>query len=151
MTGLQALLVALQAFQVLHLAIHDWVPLGRLNNVQAVRQEVSVKALGLGTLISTLPFALGLLFSVRHLGTPFPAWLKWWLGLSYGFLFLGELEAWWIPYLLVPQPKKAVRYGRMFGGTHAFLPSHNGIVPNSLHVVLHLATAVTLLILMAGV
>jgi len=35
----------------------------------------------------------------------------------------------------------------MFAATHAFLPERNGIRPNTLHVILHLATLATLLVL----
>ena len=39
---------------------------------------------------------------------------------------------------------RAARYRALFGGTHAFLPGRNGIVPNTLHVALHAATLATL-------
>ena len=35
----------------------------------------------------------------------------------------------------------------MFGGIHAFLPERNGIVPNTLHVMLHACTAGKLIVL----
>jgi hypothetical protein len=35
----ELVLLALQAFQVLFLWLHDWIPLGRLNDVAAVRGE----------------------------------------------------------------------------------------------------------------
>jgi hypothetical protein len=35
----------------------------------------------------------------------------------------------------------------MFGNTHAFLPERNGIVPNTLHCILHAATVATLVVL----
>lgn len=35
----------------------------------------------------------------------------------------------------------------MFGNTHAFLPARNGIRPNTLHVILHLATLASVVIL----
>jgi hypothetical protein len=37
----------------------------------------------------------------------------------------------------------------MFGNTHSFLPVRNGIVPNTAHILLHVATAATLMILLA--
>jgi excisionase family DNA binding protein len=46
-----------------------------------------------------------------------------WLWISYGLLFIGELTAWWIPYLFHSQPERAARYQAMFGATHAFLPA----------------------------
>jgi len=35
----------------------------------------------------------------------------------------------------------------MFGNTHSFLPKRNGMVPNTAHILLHLSTASTLLVL----
>jgi hypothetical protein len=110
---LEAILIALQAFQVLFLAIHDWVPLGRLNDVGAVRRE-----------IPTWFFAVGLVFGIAYFGRPYPGWLNYWLWISYAILFIGELEAWWFPYLVTSNPARAERYQRMFGNTHSFLPRH---------------------------
>src|ERR1700691_1085676 len=54
---LNALLI-LQIFHVLFLALHDWVPLGNLNDLKAARAANPGVKLLAGTLISTLPFAL---------------------------------------------------------------------------------------------
>jgi hypothetical protein len=35
----------------------------------------------------------------------------------------------------------------MFGGTHAYLPVHNAIRPNTLHVILHIGTLAILFVL----
>jgi hypothetical protein len=36
---IEMVLLALQVFQVLFLWVHDWIPLGRLNDVAAVRSQ----------------------------------------------------------------------------------------------------------------
>lgn len=141
------LLIALQALQVAFLWLHDWVPLGPLNNVARVRAEDSTPALVKTTLIQSVPYTLGLIFSVSFRQTQHPAWTLEWLWISYVLLFLGELRAWWVPYLVRAEPVRVERYTRMFGGTHAFLPVRNGIVPNTLHCLLHAATAATLVLL----
>jgi hypothetical protein len=142
-----AVLLALQAFHVLFLGLHDWIPLGTLNDLKGVHSAIPRGKLLAGTFISLTPFAIGLAASVFHLGRPYPGWLSWWLWISYGFLFYGELEAWWIPYLLRPQPERAARYQVMFGATRAFLPERNGIRINTLHVLLHSATLALLIVL----
>ena len=76
---LDKLLLALQAFQVLFLLIHDWIPLDRLNEVAAVRSQDTFRRLVLVTCIQTLPFAIGLYFSARYLGMRYPDWLNDWL------------------------------------------------------------------------
>ena len=140
-------LFALQVFHVLFLALHDWIPHGGLNDVKAVRAQNSRGKLLSGTLISTTPFAFGLVASALRLGQPYPAWLLYYLSISYALLFIGELQAWWIPYFFRPDPGRAARYRAMFGNTHAFLPARNGIRPNTLHIILHLATLATLILL----
>jgi hypothetical protein len=40
---------------------------------------------------------------------------------------------WWIPYLSRAEPERAARYQIMFGNTHRFLPTRNGLVPNTAH------------------
>jgi hypothetical protein len=144
---LEGILIGLQAFQVLFLAIHDWVPLGQWNDTAAVRREISTRGLIITTIIQTAFFAVGLFFSVRHFHQPYPHWLVHWLWISYVILFVGEIRAWWIPYLFKADPDRAARYQRMFGNTHNFLPPRHGITPNTAHVLLHLATVATLVVL----
>jgi hypothetical protein len=143
----QIAVLVLQIFQVLFLWLHDWVPLGPLNNLAAVRSVITRQQMILGTLINGVPFLILLVLSVYHLGSGYPHWLQIALLIAYSILFIGELEAWWLPYLVMPQPKKAERYRKLFAGTHAFLPVRNGMVPNTLHVILHVATLLTLLLL----
>lgn len=140
-------LFVLQCFHVLFLCLHDWIPLGSLNDVKAVRAANPGGKLLLGTLISLAPFAFGLAASAYYLGSPYPHWLIWYLGVCYALLFLGELQAWWVPYFVRPEIARAARYETMFGNTHAFLPARNGIKPNTLHVILHVMTLATLVVL----
>ena len=146
---MQSALLVLQAFQVAFLWLHDWVPLGRLNDVAAVRRQDSLSRLLVVTFIQSIPFTLGLVWSGRHFGEPFSRWPLLWLWISYGVLFVGQLRAWWLPYLLRPEAGRAARYREIFGRTHSFLPPRRGIVPNTAHVLLHLATLATLLVLLA--
>ena len=143
-SGLMTVLTGLQAVQVAILWTHDLVPLGRLNDPDAVRRADSLGRLVRVTLIQSVPYTVGLVGSVTAWGRSWPGWLPAWLWISYGLLFAGELRAWWWPYLVRPEPERAVRYRVLFGRTHAFLPVRNGITPNTLHVVLHACTALTL-------
>jgi hypothetical protein len=118
-----------------------------LNDVSAVRRENSLPPLIINTVVVGGLFAFGLAASLRYYGRPYPEWLHTWLWVSYALLFLGELRAWWIPYLLHPEPQRAARYQSMFVQTHSFLPMRNGIVPNTLHIILHVTTLATLLLL----
>ena len=146
-SALQWLLLALQSFQVAFLWVHDWIPLGRLNDVTAVRRQDTLGRLATVTLVQSVPFTIGLFFSVWYFGHPYPGWLGKWLWISYGVLFVGQIRAWWVPYLFRPEPKRVERFQRMFGNTHSLLPRLNGIVPNTAHILLHLSTAATLFVL----
>jgi len=141
-------LPALQVFHVAFLALHDWIPLGRLNDVHAYKSEISPGKMVLGTLITTALFAAAPLASCWiYTGRTYPPWLWIWLWCSYGILFAGEIQSWWLPYFRGAKPELQARYRKMFGRTHAFLPERNGIVPNTLHIILHTATVATLVVL----
>jgi hypothetical protein len=141
------ILLWLQIFQVAILLLHDWIPIFPLNDVRAARRGHSLSAMALATTVSSLLPSIGLALSLFYWKTGWPGWLHVYLLAAYGFLFVGELEAWWIPYLVSPQPKRAVEYQAMYGGTYAFLPARNGIRINALHFFLHAATLATLLVL----
>ena len=144
----EGIVLSLETFQVAFLLLHDWVPLGRFSDIRALRRLEPMRKIVLATTLSSLPFVLGLVFSAIHAHDPrWPRWVRLYLWISYGWLFIGELEAWWVPYLLKPQPAKAERYQGLFGNTHAFLPARNGITPNTLHVILHATTLLTLIAL----
>jgi hypothetical protein len=140
-------LLVLQCFHVAFLALHDWVPLGALNDVRAARAANPGAKLFVSTLVSTSFYAIGLAASLLYFHSGFPDWLFWWLWISYALLFAGELRAWWIPYFFYAEPARAARYQIMFGATHAFLRARNGIRPNTLHIILHLATLALLITL----
>ena len=144
MSDSRATLIALQAFHVAFLALHDWIPLGSLNDIAAVKRENPNGKLALSTALSTAPFAFGLIESILHAHGRYPYWLVQYLWWSYGILFFGELRAWWVPYFFGAKPGLAERYDVMFGKTSAFLPRRHGIQPNTLHVVLHAMTVLCL-------
>jgi len=133
---LHAFLVC-EVYVVLFIALHDWIPLGRLNNLRGIRAvDPAAKRLAV-TALSTLPFAVGLAASVHYADVGFPRWLLWFLWCSYATGLYGILRAWWLPYLLIPDPARAARYRARFENTHAFLPARNGIRPDTLHAGFH--------------
>jgi hypothetical protein len=147
MDAFEVLFLALQAFIVIFLLVHDWIPLGRLNNNAAKSREDKHSSLVFSTLLAAVPSAIGLYYSAKYFLRPYPHWLTMLLSITYGLFMLGMLRAWWIPYLLSPDAERATRYQSIFADTHSFLPVRNGIVPDTLHVMLHLATVATLIAL----
>ncbi len=139
--SVEVAVLALQSFHVAFLLLHDWVPLGRLNDVRALRTVYSLRKILLGTVISSAPFVTLLVFSLLDRAMPrYLFSLRIWLWIGYGWLFVGELQAWWIPYLRGTEAARGGRYKIMFGETAGFLPERHGISPNTLHVVLHICT-----------
>jgi predicted outer membrane lipoprotein len=147
---MQKALVICQLMVVVFVALHDWVPLGRLNNVAGLRAVDTTSRLLWTTLVSTLPFAAVLAATAIFASVDYPNWLLWWLWGTYLACAYGILQAWWIPYLGSPDPERAERYRIRFAGTHGFLPARNGIRPDTLHVAFHVLVA-TILILLAFV
>jgi hypothetical protein len=145
--ALEIIFIALQAFNVAFLLLHDWIPLGRLNNLTAIRSQDKRLRSVFVTLLPGVPAAICLFLSARYFGQSYPEWVQMWLWITYGIFFLGLLRAWWIPYLAAPDPQRAERYRIIFAGTHAFLPQRNGIVPDTLHVLFHVAVVTTLIVL----
>jgi hypothetical protein len=137
--------LVLQMFIVVFLLFHDWAPLGRWNNGAAKQCEDKRLHLVLTTLLAALPAGIGLFYSASYFGRPYPHWLEMLLWITYGLLFLGLLRAWWIPYLVLPDEKRAARYQTIFADTYTFLPRRNGIAPDALHCMLHLAIVAMLI------
>jgi hypothetical protein len=144
---LEIAFLALQAFNVAFLLFHDFVPLGRLNNLAAIRSQDTLLHRVVVSLLGGVPAAVGLLFSAKYFGRSYPDWLEMWLWITYGLFLFGMLRAWWIPYLVRPDAERAARYQIIFAGTHSFLPRRNGIVPDTLHTVFHVAVVATSLII----
>ena len=141
---LWVLLIALQVFHLLFLLLHDWVSLGNLNDVAAFQQSFTLPQKILSLLVPSIPVVFGLAFTLLRAAHPHTLSFRITLSAVYGFLFLGELEAWWIPYAFGTSPGRVARYQALFGRTHSFLRPRHGIVPNSLHVAVHTATVATL-------
>ena len=143
---MQYALVIGQVMAVVFLALHDWVPLGKLNNVAGLTVDTTNR-LVFTTALSTMPFAAVLVVSIRFASIKYPTWLMWWLWGTYLVCAYGILRAWWIPYLGTPDPDRAKRYRVRFAGTHAFLPERNGIRPDTLHVAFHALVVAILAVL----
>jgi hypothetical protein len=146
--ALDAAFLAVQAVNLIFLLVHDWIPLGRLNNLSAIRSQDSLSYRLFVTLLPAVPVAVPLYFTAMYFGDHYPHWLLMDLWITYGILFVGLLRAWWVPYLLIPDQQRAARYQTIFAGTHTFLPIRNGIAPDTLHTLFHLNMLATIVLLL---
>lgn len=136
-----------QLYVVLFIGLHDWLPLGRLNNLAGIRAVDTKARLLLTTILSVLPFVIGLAGTLYYFASRFPMWLIWFLWITYGLALYGVLRAWYLPYLVYRDAARVARYQERFADTHAFLPVRHGIRPDTLHVTFHAVLAATVALL----
>ncbi|TFJ91857.1 hypothetical protein [Lentibacillus salicampi] len=143
----EKLLVFGYAYIFLFMIVQDLIPLGTLNDVEAIAslqsfsETLAVTAVGV---VQILLLMGGILFFI---GKRYPVLIRIWLIVHPSCIFLGALVAWWIPYLFgIGVEERATRYNAMFGDTHAFLPVMNGIVPNTLHTTFHFVLFVCIML-----
>lgn len=121
----------------LFLLLHDWIPLGPLNDLQGIRDANSLKSLILTTIINVFSISVVIGITLVYIGKRYPIWARIWLIVHLGAILYGAISAWWIPYFFGTDNEIVERYNVMFGDTQAFLPVMNGIVPNTVHVLFH--------------
>jgi len=135
----EKLLLAGFSLILLFLIVQDWVPLGSLNDVQAIANDRTFNELFIVTMVGVVQFLLLMGLVIFFKGKRYPIWIKLWLIIHQMCIFAGVLLDWWIPYFFgYGANQRAERYNQMFGDTHYFLPIMNGIVPNTLHISFHI-------------
>lgn len=128
------------SFILLFMIVQDFVPLGSLNDIEAIKQEKTTNELILVTLIGVIQIVLFIVLILLYIGKTYPLLIKIWLVIHPLCIFAGALMSWWIPYFTgIGAQEKVEGYTTMFGNTHAFLPIMNGIVPNTLHTIFHIS------------
>jgi hypothetical protein len=140
------ILIALECFVVAFVGFHNWIPLGSLNDLNAVRQEFPGMKLVYVTLSNFIPAAFAVVCSINF-RRDFPEWLIWYLWIFYLLALGGSAYAWWIPYLFGAGAKRVQREQQLYAKTHAFLPERNGLRPNTLHVIFDAVTLAVLITL----
>ncbi|MGY4691609.1 hypothetical protein [Salibacterium sp. K-3] len=134
----EKLLITGLSFIFLFMITQDLVPLGALNDVQAISADRSTGEIITVTLVGAGQILLLMGMALFFIGKHYPLLVKLWLIIHQSFIFSGALIDWWIPYFSgYGAEQRMERYDNMFGNTHSFLPVINGIVPNTLHVLFH--------------
>ncbi|WP_163580963.1 hypothetical protein [Gracilibacillus saliphilus] len=134
----EKLLVLGLSLILIFMIVQDLVPLGPLNDVDAISADRSFNEILTVTLIGAVQILILLSIVLIFIGKRYPIWIRLWLIIHQSFIFVGALLDWWIPYFFGYGAEERVdRYQQMLGDTHSFLPEINGIVPNTLHVIFH--------------
>jgi hypothetical protein len=132
--------IQLQIVLFFFMILHDWVELRPFTDLQALKKAHSTKERLFGSFINGLLVLVPLALTIYYRSLATPLWAKILFVLIYGLITFGTVTAWWIPYFtgkyLIPGNKAGFEEYR---NTHTFLPKRGqNVVPNTLHVVLHL-------------
>jgi hypothetical protein len=144
-----SLFLSLLAFHFLFLSLHDWIPLGRLNDLPALRSQRSFTARIIASLL--MGAFSGLALYLNWTQSPLPSHsTRLYTLILYVIFTAGLIRAWWLPYCFGVglSDKFIAEYKVMFSNTYSFLPVRNGITVNALHILFHV-TAVLALVLAA--
>ena len=122
------------------MVLHDWVDIPSFTNLQALKKAHSFKFRLIGSLVNGGLVLIPLIVTFCYLESPLPLWAHLLFIIIYGLLTLGTITAWWIPYLGGGYWIQGNKAGfEEYRDTHTFLPPRgDNIVPNTLHVILHI-------------
>jgi len=128
--------VVAQIILFLVMTLHDWVSVFPLNDLATLKKTDSVKYRVLGSCINGAFVLAPLVLTLVYQEGNRLASLS--ICFFYGGLTLGTLLSWWVPYFFGSSAAHKKAFDK-FKGTHHFLPSiGDHVVPNTLHVILHL-------------
>ena len=134
-------------FILLFMIVQDLVPLGALNDIEAIASVESFNEIIVTMLIGAVKKLRILCGVVLFICKIYTLFVIIWLLVHPTCILLGAIMSWWIPYLLgTGTEEKVERFNIMFGNTHSFLPIMNGIVPNTLHTMFHLVLLICIIL-----
>ncbi len=131
--------IILQSILFLFMILHDWISIPPLNNIAELKGVDSDAQRLWGSMMNGFFVLVPLILTLLYYKSPFiPAWamvtiISFYLGLT-----IGTIMSWWVPYFLGSSAKLKQAF-KKFQPTHHFLPARgDNIIPNTLHVILHL-------------
>lgn len=129
----------LQFVLLLFMLFHDWIPLPPFNNIAALKTANTRFFLLMGSFVNgtlvLIPLTITFLYYNKENVSIYLTLL---VVIFYLTLTIGTILSWWIPYIFGSSQGHKHRFSK-FKNTHHFLPSRgNNVVPNTLHVILHL-------------
>lgn len=138
MVDLISAFIFLQVVLLFFMTFHDWVHLPPLTNIREMEKHSS----WIGRLInSTIFFFLIFipLFLTWYYQPNFPFWVVFSIANFYGWLTLGTILSWWLPYFFGSYSEEHKKAFAEYENTHHFLPAiGDNIIPNTFHVILHI-------------
>ncbi len=132
--------IIIQCVLFLFMTLHDWVDIPPFTNLKALRKAHSVKSRLIGSLVNGGLVLIPIIVSLLYIASPLPLWARILFVIIYGLITIGTITAWWIPYFVGRYWLHGNKTGfEEYRNTHSFLPPRgDNIVPNTLHVILHI-------------
>jgi hypothetical protein len=119
------------------MALHDWIHLPPLTNIRELEKHSTKKGRLINSILFFFLIFIPLMLTVMYKPL-FPFWVLISLITFYGALTLGTIFSWWVPYFFGSSEQQKLDFAE-YKDTHHFLPARgDNIVPNTLHVMLHL-------------
>lgn len=139
--------IILQFILLFFMLFHDWVPIPPLNDVEALKVSDSDFYRFLGSVINGVIVLIPLIITLNYYHQPsISRFATITVTAFYLLLTVGTVLSWWAPYFFGSSQKHKQQFSK-FNNTHHFLPARgDNIVPNTLHVILHLQVWICLAI-----
>lgn len=139
--------VLLQFVLLLFMIFHDWLPVPPFNDVATIKINDSNFYRCLGSVINGITVLVPLIITLIYYHEPYlPLSASITLVSFYFILTIGTILSWWTPYFFGSSQKHKQALIK-FKNTHHFLPTRgDNVIPNTLHVVLHLQVWICLII-----
>lgn len=134
-----ALFIIIQSILLIFMLFHDWIPIPPFNDIEALKKSDSTFYRLLGSLVNGMFVLIPLIITLRcYQQTPVPLIAMVTVLTYYLLLTIGTILSWWIPYYWGSSQKLKEEFSK-FKNTHHFLPARgDNVIPNTLHVILHL-------------
>lgn len=133
-----AFFIGIQIILLLFMALHDWIDIPPFTDIKELSKHHSVKERFINAVINTSFVLVALVLTVLYAKTTYPLWAAIIIVAVYLLLTIGTLCAWWIPYIFGSSQRHKEGFAE-YRNTHHFLPARgDNVIPNTLHVVLHL-------------
>lgn len=118
---------------------HDWITIPPFNDIEALKKSDSTFYRLLGSLVNGMFVLIPLIITLRcYQQTPIPLIAMITVLTCYLLLTIGTILSWWVPYYWGSSQKLKDEFSK-FKNTHHFLPARgDNVIPNTLHVILHL-------------
>ncbi len=130
----------------LFLALHDWINIYPLNDLETFNKHCSLRNKILMTIINTPFFIIYTGILLYYWSTPISSYAASYLTICNLLFFIGIIFSWWLPYFFGWPATQVKELHATHGTTHTFLPAiGNNPTPDTLHIIFHLVFVINII------